>query len=1488
MPKITNNFLKGKMNKDLDERIVPKGEYREAQNILITHSEGSDVGAVENILGNILAKGTLPNMPINFRAEVETIGYYIDRLNSRVFWFVTSWSGMAGDDISTMFSSSMPSDNVVMRVLMAKLDDLSNIVTLVDGRFLNFSKNHLITGVNLIDDLLFWTDNYNQPRKINVTRAISNEFYYTKEEQISVAKVAPYLAPILNDVDGGGDAVTLTNQPAITSDYLKDRFVRFSYRYKYEDGEYTTMAPFTQIVFKPLNNSNISNVLQQDHSVQDVYTKTILDVMKNDYNQVELRIPLPFDENTVALPTEDVGFGWNNDLRIIKLEILIKESDEDVVKIIKEIDVTNESGTTINKFLHGIETYSVSPAESENYFRYVYKFIYKSEEPYKILEDKQITRVYDQVPLRAKAQEISGNRLIYGNFTENYDLPRDQSGKIGINYVINDGTKGELEFINQQTGQGIFQYTKDIHKYNSLKQRRTYQVGVVLADKFGRQSSVILSTNESPGFSDTITTNNYSFDLSEQYDSSYSWSADQVAIGRALQINFRDNRIVDPSKVYNGDINSPNYNPYGWYSWKLVVKQQEQEFYNIYTSHPVDFWNNESNNSDEFLGYTWVSLYGDNINKITKDLSEISEIREDVAGSDTLLWPKVVKSADPGIDNVTDAENVSTFGDAGNDPIEVMTIGTARQQGILTDGDRDRERVHDFVMAKRNPLLAQLKNLGTQATNNRVKYSITAKVVEENNEDTQCFKIGDGATINPYIRAGQQILFRPENSATRDLANLGKPVVAFMVELNDQHYDTNIFGSKSIVVRKGNMGRFASGNFGTISGENVTYSTDMTGGDPDDFHGQMRVGQHIDFQTPHASDDGGNAISHSMSTVMTNGDEEVIRFPVLQKVEANKKANRMILHFDIPPFRDDAQISQLITSGGGAAYCTLFDPLLITDVDNVTEENGDVYQKIKMNMARTMGDPGQFGEGSTFSNGTLSNVSPKRISIQNKEHDPIAVTTGLTVLETDPFKSKLDIFYETSTSGLISDLNFLMQTSETGPSNLNFETTLLGFKENSPDDSDSFEVGTFSAESTNVTSDSIIYTNLTITRGSNGEPIQPGVFDILSGSDKLTCNTSQNFRLDDQTNASLLGTSQQPDPNANKFYGEFTAYDGEYTSGSFEFELLNVKPSITINDIDDMPFSLKNVLDGDKPASGGIFNGCSNETLNMFDMAVEIVGAIDIDETGEEIDNSEVPVIWLNGMPVFEINQLDSDENIYNIIYRTYGDNSNSLLYLKDEYGKEYGGEDVLFLKIKVTDAGGETDTNIVQFKFEDSFLQVWMMNPQANIANNIAGSITDVAGAYMDAPICDVGMDPNVVDAYGNAGNPGWVQVWVGKGEAENAPHRITHYTPPNTITSQNPDGVQSPNLLNLSLQTTVTGIQLYKLNEVYANSTGTLTYGAATDGMITIDFKYFKKHVENDDQGNPIENPGNWPSKLWQYFQIDANGVVGNIEDCPVVPQD
>ena len=59
MPEIKHNFTAGKMNKDLDERLVPNGEYRDAMNIQVRTTSGDgdgegDSGVVQNIQGNTL------------------------------------------------------------------------------------------------------------------------------------------------------------------------------------------------------------------------------------------------------------------------------------------------------------------------------------------------------------------------------------------------------------------------------------------------------------------------------------------------------------------------------------------------------------------------------------------------------------------------------------------------------------------------------------------------------------------------------------------------------------------------------------------------------------------------------------------------------------------------------------------------------------------------------------------------------------------------------------------------------------------------------------------------------------------------------------------------------------------------------------------------------------------------------------------------------------------------------------------------------------------------------------------------------------------------------------------------------------------------------------------------------------------------------------------------------------------------------------------
>ena len=54
MAETRNTFIKSRMNKDLDARILPKGEYRDGLNVAISRSNEDTVGALENVLGNSL------------------------------------------------------------------------------------------------------------------------------------------------------------------------------------------------------------------------------------------------------------------------------------------------------------------------------------------------------------------------------------------------------------------------------------------------------------------------------------------------------------------------------------------------------------------------------------------------------------------------------------------------------------------------------------------------------------------------------------------------------------------------------------------------------------------------------------------------------------------------------------------------------------------------------------------------------------------------------------------------------------------------------------------------------------------------------------------------------------------------------------------------------------------------------------------------------------------------------------------------------------------------------------------------------------------------------------------------------------------------------------------------------------------------------------------------------------------------------------------
>ena len=94
MPEIKRTFSSSKMNKDVDERLVPAGEYRDAQNIEINTSEGSNVGTVQTLKGNTALTAILPN------SHAACVGSIADHKNDKLYWLVCGWNDAGGDTIA--------------------------------------------------------------------------------------------------------------------------------------------------------------------------------------------------------------------------------------------------------------------------------------------------------------------------------------------------------------------------------------------------------------------------------------------------------------------------------------------------------------------------------------------------------------------------------------------------------------------------------------------------------------------------------------------------------------------------------------------------------------------------------------------------------------------------------------------------------------------------------------------------------------------------------------------------------------------------------------------------------------------------------------------------------------------------------------------------------------------------------------------------------------------------------------------------------------------------------------------------------------------------------------------------------------------------------------------------------------------------------------------------------------------------------------------
>ena len=273
---------------------------------------------------------------------------------------------------------------------------------------------------------------------------------------------------------------------------------------------------------------------------------------------------------------------------------------------------------------------------SDNYVLYEYE----SSKPWKNLTTADTVRVSDKVPVRALAQEVTGNRIVYGNYINKNTPPKY------INYEVKVSEKEPI------SSSPILNVDRLQYPTQTLKQNRSYQVGFVLADRYGRQSNVI--TRDPKAVENELWKNDTVFAEYTNSENILSGTTDPIEWpGNSLKLLLNEEI---PLKTPTSRANYPGLwsetNPMGWYSYKIVIKQQDQEYYNVYLPGALTgqiLW--ESSNIGAPPTYvntsrvSNISLYGDNINKIPRELKEVGPSDKNY-GSTVDLWPRLIPNND--------------------------------------------------------------------------------------------------------------------------------------------------------------------------------------------------------------------------------------------------------------------------------------------------------------------------------------------------------------------------------------------------------------------------------------------------------------------------------------------------------------------------------------------------------------------------------------------------------------------------------------------------------------------------------------------------------------------------------------------------------------------------------------------------------------------------------------------------------------------------
>ena len=306
---------------------------------------------------------------------------------------------------------------------------------------------------------------------------------------------------------------------------------RFGYRYKYEDGEYSSFSPWSEPVFLPDDF---------DYKGRKGYNLGMV--------------------NSIRKLTVTDFIPYKKSLDITAVDLLYKTTDSPNVYVLKTIERGRDSEWELfspdnSDYGYGNEDQSVTGS-----------LTITSEMIHKVLPSNQILRAWDNVPITALGQEIVGNRLVYGNYTQVYDI----NHPVSLRHIVNSYDTATVT---------------DPKK--SVKTIRNYKWGMVFGDKYGRETPVV-----APGYTNSSTSGSTALTGDVVLEKSFASKQNKFTLTQ--------------------DWNSPvvgSGTPPDWADYvKYYVKETSNEYYNMV----LDYWYW----ADEQDANIWLSFPSADRNKV--------------------------------------------------------------------------------------------------------------------------------------------------------------------------------------------------------------------------------------------------------------------------------------------------------------------------------------------------------------------------------------------------------------------------------------------------------------------------------------------------------------------------------------------------------------------------------------------------------------------------------------------------------------------------------------------------------------------------------------------------------------------------------------------------------------------------------------------------------------------------------------------------------